>query len=162
MRTAHYEFASPGGIRGCIAALKPRTAIIDIEPLIAYWDTGVEALDQGLNAYAVDLSQLPSLECIAFATNSFRRPAGLPSNPGISITYHTRAMKPLHIEPFRQLPNPGVVIGDQIATDGVLAYRLGYTFIRYRVPPDATKLGPKLMAGLGTLLRPVFLPRPGT
>jgi hypothetical protein len=69
VRAGYHEFNSSDDIRLCIAALKPRTAIVDTEPLVAYWDTTVEVLDRGLTVYAAEMSQVPSLEHVVFATN---------------------------------------------------------------------------------------------
>ena len=158
MRAAHHECRTFDDIHTCIEAIGPRTAIVDVEPLIAYWDTGTEDLDQGIARFLQDVESLPSLEITAFATNSFRQPSTSPDRPG--VTYHARALKPFSTKPFRHLPTPGVVIGDQTATDGVLAYRLNYTFLRYKVPTTTMKPGPKLMAALGTLISPFVLTRP--
>jgi hypothetical protein len=49
---------------------------------------------------------------------------------------------------------PGVVIGDQVATDGVPAWSLGYTFLRYTPKLPAVPLGPRLMRQLGRPLEP--------
>jgi predicted HAD superfamily phosphohydrolase YqeG len=158
MRATQYECVTIADIRTCLEALAPRTAIVDIEPLIAYWDTGTEELDQGIDRFLQEVRSLPSLELIVFATNSLRQPSTPPAAPG--VTYHARALKPFSTSPFRNFPTPGVVIGDQTATDGVLASRLNYTFLRYKVPMKDRKLGPQLMAALGTVVRPLFLTRP--
>jgi hypothetical protein len=49
-----------------------------------------------------------------------------------------------------------VVIGDQVATDGILARRLGYAFVLF--DPDLTGLpaGPRLMGTAGRLVRPLL------
>jgi len=49
------------------------------------------------------------------------------------------------------------VIGDQVATDGLLALRLGYTFLHWSPPLAGVPLGPRLMGGLGQLAKPLFL-----
>ena len=53
-----------------------------------------------------------------------------------------------------------MVIGDQVATDGVLARRRGYTFLRYRPPLDGTPTGTRLMDYGGRLVRPLLFNRP--
>jgi hypothetical protein len=52
-----------------------------------------------------------------------------------------------------------VVIGDQIATDGVLARRLGYAFVQYRPPLEGVPVGPRLMSQCGRLVRPLLFTR---
>jgi hypothetical protein len=45
------------------------------------------------------------------------------------------------------------VVGDQIATDGILAWRLGLTFVHY-IPDDrVAPVGPRLLRALGRPLR---------
>jgi predicted HAD superfamily phosphohydrolase YqeG len=46
--------------------------------------------------------------------------------------YLASAVKPLRTAAYRALPRPGAVIGDQLSTDGLLARRLGYTFLHWR------------------------------
>jgi predicted HAD superfamily phosphohydrolase YqeG len=76
------------------------------------------------------------------------------------VIYLARAGKPLRTAPYRILPRPGVVIGDQLATDGALARRLGYTFLQYRPRLDHVPAGPRLMDYVGRLIRPVLFTRP--
>jgi hypothetical protein len=52
------------------------------------------------------------------------------------------------------------VIGDQVATDGLLAHRLGYTFLHWSPRLTGVPLGPKLMNLLGRLAKPLFFTRP--
>lgn len=58
------------------------------------------------------------------------------------------------------MPLPGAVVGDQVATDGLPAWRLGYTFVRYAPSlPDAPP-GPRVLARLGRLVKPLIFRRP--
>ena len=159
MKTPHYVCTSPEQVHHLLATLAPRTAVVDIEPLIANWGTGVDALDEGLAQFLESLSDLPSLEYVAFATNSPRRPTELRPAGDLTVTYYARAQKPFRTSPYRGLPRPGVVIGDQIPTEGLLAHRLGYTFIQYQVPFSSMNPGPKFNATLGRPIRPFFLTR---
>jgi hypothetical protein len=59
--------------------------------------------------------------------------------------YVASAGKPLRTASYRVLPRPGAVIGDQVATDGLLARRLGYTFLHWSPPLTGVPLGPRLM-----------------
>jgi hypothetical protein len=54
-----------------------------------------------------------------------------------------------------------MVIGDQIATDGILARRLGYVFVQYRPPLGRVPAGPRLMDRFGQLVRPLLFTRHG-
>ena len=47
-----------------------------------------------------------------------------------------------------------MLIGDQIATDGILARRLGYTFVLYDANVEGVPLGPRLLGAFGKLVRP--------
>jgi hypothetical protein len=107
---------------------------------------------------------------VVFSTNSARRPSAFPPAPpappaaaddGLVVEYLASAAKPLRIAPYRDLPRPGAVIGDQLPTDGVLAYRLGYLFLHYDPPYDHVPLGPGLMHRWGRIVRPVLFRQQG-
>jgi len=133
--------------------------IFDIEPLVAWWDTDQESLDEGIAAIVSELAEVPELRVLVFATNSARRPSAIPSAPGVRVTYLASAGKPFRTAPYRGLPRPGAVIGDQVATDGLLARRLGYTFFHWSPRLTGVPLGPRLMNLLGAAARPVFFTR---
>lgn len=130
--------------------------IFDVEPLVAWWDSGRESLDRGIAAVVAEVGELPDVRAVVFATNSVRRPSAIPSVPGVQVTYLASAGKPLRTAPYRALPRPGAVIGDQIATDGLLAHRLGYTFLHWSPPMAGVPLRPRLMGFLGRLAQPLF------
>lgn len=44
--------------------------------------------------------------------------------------------------PYRALSRPGVVVGDQVATDGVFAARLGFAFAHVQYTGYDPPLGP--------------------
>jgi hypothetical protein len=132
---------------------------VDVEPLVAYWDTDTDTLDSGIAHSVGEIAKIPSIQVIIFATNSLRMPSVMPEVVDVRIAYRARMMKPLRTGPFDGLPAPGVVVGDQIATDGVLAYRLGYSFVRYN-PGRDLPIGPSVMAGVGWLVRPFVLMGP--
>jgi hypothetical protein len=48
------------------------------------------------------------------------------------------------------------VIGDQIPTDGLLARRLGYTFLHWSPQLTGVPLRPRLMYLLGRVARPLI------
>jgi len=136
-----------------IPQLSVQTVIFDIEPLVAHWDSGQEALDQGIARVISRAAAVPGLKVICFSTNSFRRPSCMPATT-VRVVYLAAAGKPLRISQYQGFPRPGAVIGDQVATDGILARRLDYTFLECR-PPDHLPPGPRMMHGLGSLLRPL-------
>ena len=154
MTVPYRSFTDPSEVACLTGDSAARTVILDVEPLIAFWDTDQRVLDDGLTAILGRLVATPGrIRHVIFATNSAPRPTGLPEIDGLQVSYLALARKPLHIVPYRDPPTPGVVIGDQIATDGVLAWRLGYTFLHYAPDAAVVPLGPRMMAGLGRPLR---------
>jgi predicted HAD superfamily phosphohydrolase YqeG len=158
--TAAYEgFADGRDLALRVAGLSARTAVLDIEPFVSAWNGSREALDEGLAQALRQLAGVPGLDVVCFATNSARRPSSMPDIPGIRTEYVAGARKPLQTAPYRDLPRPGVVIGDQVLTDGLLARRLGFTFLHYRPRIAGMPPGPMLLYGLGELLRPLVFGR---
>jgi hypothetical protein len=137
------------------ADLSPKTIVIDVEPLVAVWDTSRESLDEGLATVLGQLGAIPGLEVVCFATNSARRPSAVPDRAGIRVMYMSYSRKPMRVAPYRGLPRPGIVIGDQVATDGVLARRLGYTFLHYSPRLEGVPVGPRLLHQCGELILPL-------
>lgn len=143
-----------------VRELGAKTVVLDVEPLVAYWDSSQRSLDQGIAQVLSEIATIPGVVAVCFATNSARRPSADPSYPGMQVTYLASAYKPFRVDLFRDLPKPGVLIGDQVLTDGLLALRLGYAFAQYtpereRVPPR-----PWLLAQGGRLARPLLFKRP--
>jgi predicted HAD superfamily phosphohydrolase YqeG len=132
-----------------------------VEPLVAWWDSGQQALDDGIAAVLARMAEVPEARAVVFATNSARRPTALPGVPGLTVSYLASARKPLRTAPYRGLPRPGAVIGDQLPTDGLLARRLGFTFLHWDPPPAGVPAGPRLMHRLGRLARPLFFGKDG-
>jgi hypothetical protein len=144
--------------------LSSKTIILDVEPLVAYWDTGQDVLDAGIAQVLGQLAGDPDVAVVCFSTNSARRPSFLPAarapgERGPRVVYLASAHKPLRTAPYREFPRPGVVIGDQVATDGILARRLGYTFLRYCPDLAHVPAGPRLMNDLGRPLEPLLFNR---
>ena len=142
--------------------LSAKTMIFDVEPLVAPWRGSQESLDQGIAHILGGARTVPSVRVVVFATNSARRPSAVPACDGLQVRYLASAGKPLRTAPYRDLPRPGAVAGDQLPTDGMLAYRLGFTFLHYVPEPAGVPLGPALMHRWGELMRPVLFPRPAT
>ena len=140
--------------------LSVRTLIVDIEPLVAWWNGEQESLDWGVAMIVGKVSNmLPALRVLVFATNSVRRPSAIPAGQGFEVRYVASAGKPLRTSPYRGLPQPGAVAGDQVPTDGLLAKRLGFTFLHYQPQLAGVPLGPRLMRGLGELALPFIFRR---
>ncbi len=159
MRPGYERIADLAELVRWAGNLPARTMIFDVEPLVAFWDSGQEVLDQGLARVVSELGAVPEVQVLCFATNSRRRPSAVPSRPGLRVVYLAAAGKPLRTSPYLEFPRPGVVIGDQIATDGILARRLGYTFVLYDPHLRAVPAGPRLMGAWGRLMRPLLYTR---
>ena len=142
-----------------IRQLSAKTAIFDVEPLVATWDSSLAELDRGIARVLGLVAAAPELLVVCFATNSARQPSVTPQVPGVRVLYLASARKPIRTRPYADLPRPGVVIGDQVPTDGVLARRLGYTFLHYRHPVPGAPLGPRIMNGCGQLMSPFVFGR---
>lgn len=140
--------------------LRARTMVFDVEPLVAHWNSGQEELNRGIAMVLDGLVALSGLEVVCFATNSARRPSILPGGSGRRVIYLSSALKPFRTAPYRGLPRPGMLIGDQIATDGILARRFGYAFVLYDASVDEVPLGPRLLGAFGRLVRPLLFRHP--
>jgi predicted HAD superfamily phosphohydrolase YqeG len=158
VRSVFTQVAGLGDAVRQAGELSARTTVFDVEPLIAYWDSGQDVLDQGVARVLSEVAAAPTVQVVCFATNSLRRPSAIPSAPGIQVVYLASAGKPLRTAPYREFPRPGVVIGDQVATDGILASRLGYTFVLVN-PERDIPAGPRLMRAGGRLVRPLLFTR---
>jgi predicted HAD superfamily phosphohydrolase YqeG len=161
VRASYERAASLEATLSYVAQLSARTVIFDIEPLVASWDSDQDALERGVALLVLRASELPAVQVVCFATNATRRLRAVPGSAGVRVVYLASAGKPMRIAPYRNFPRPGVVVGDQIATDGLLARRLGYAFVQYRPPLDEIPAGPRLLRQLGRLVRPVAFSRPG-
>ena len=154
MRTAYERVVEWQDLLSRAAELSPKTVLIDVEPLVAFWDTGQQTLDRGLAAVFDQVSAIPGVQVVCFTTNSARRPAAIPDGAGIRVMYLSSARKPIRIAPYQNFPRPGIVVGDQAATDGVLAHRLGYTFLHYCPQLTGMPIGPRLMRECGEFVLP--------
>jgi predicted HAD superfamily phosphohydrolase YqeG len=159
MRESYSRATDVAAVVARVVELHAKTVIFDVEPLAAFWDTDEETLRHGVAAVLDRIALAPEVRVVGFATNSRRRLALNSTSSGVRVLYVAAARKPASVRPYRDLPRPGVVVGDQIATDGVLAHRLGYAFIHYRPTFERIPLGPKLMHQLGRPLRPLLFGR---
>jgi predicted HAD superfamily phosphohydrolase YqeG len=137
-----------------------RTVIVDVEPMVAYWDSGQQLLDRGVALVTRAVAETPGVQVVCLATNSLRRPSALAAIEGVRLEYRASAAKPLRTRPYRNFPRPGVVVGDQLVTDGALARRLRYAFVQFCQPAGRPPAGPWLMAQIGHAVRPLLFSRP--
>src|SRR5262249_36544568 len=157
MRTSYERINEPEHMLNRIAKLRPRTIIFDVEPPVAFWDTDAATLDRGIASVLERLRDQASIEAVVFATNAARHPTRIPrGQPQQQILYLASAGKPLRTKPYRCLPRPGLVVGDQVPTDSLLARRLGYGFLHYQPQLPGTPRGPRAMRLLGRPLRPIL------
>jgi len=157
MKTSYERIDDPEQVLNHIANVAPRTVIFDVEPLVAFWDTDTATLDRGMASVLGRLHNLTGVHVVVFATNSARRPTRTPNGQAQpQVLYVASAGKPLRTKPYRDLPRPGLVVGDQVPTDGLLARRLGYGFVHYEPRLPGTPRGPRAMRVLGRPLRPIL------
>lgn len=162
MRGEQARVGTLAGALRVVGELGAKTVLLDVEPLVAYWDSGQQNLDQGVASVLAEFTKVPSVAAVCFATNSARRPSADPDQPGIQAAYLASAYKPFRIRSYRDLPRPGVLIGDQVLTDGLLAWRLSYTFVQYTPQErEGTPRGPWLLAQAGRLARPLLFRQRG-
>lgn len=160
MKTAYVAVADSRDVPARIRALGARTVIVDIEPFVAHWESSQAALDQGFADVVGEVAAIGGVQVVCFATNSARFPSIPPGGPpGLQVRYLVSARKPLRTAPYADLPRPGVVVGDQIATDGLLARRIGFTFLHFRPRPGSVPAGPHALMRFGEVLRPLIFAR---
>jgi hypothetical protein len=87
--------------------LAARTLIIDVEPLVASWDTSQDLLDRGVAVTLAQAASLPEVRVVCFATNSARTPSAVPASEGVRVLYLASARKPLSTDPYREPTRAG-------------------------------------------------------
>src|SRR5262249_22098037 len=113
--TSYERIDDPEQVLKHIAEVAPRTVILDVEPLVAFWDTDTATLDRGIASVLERLSDLAGIEVVVLATNSVRRQRRTPNGQAQRrVLYLASAGKPLRTKPYRSLPRPGLVVGDQV------------------------------------------------
>ena len=162
MTSTYVRVTGLAGLFAKARELSVKTMIFDVEPLVAPWDGGQEAVDRGIARILGEVAAVPSVRAVVFATNSARRPSAVPAPDGLQVRYLASAGKPLRTAPYRDLPRPGAVAGDQLPTDGILAYRLGFTFLHYMPEQAGVPFWPGFMHRWGKLVRPVLFRRSAT
>lgn len=139
--------------------LSARTVVLDVEPVVTQWDDGQRDLDRGVTCVLRQAAAVPEVLVVCFATNSARRPTAVPSCPGVRTVYLASAGKPFRTAPYRSLPGPAILIGDQVTTDGILAWRLGYLFVHFLPDRRRVPAGPRLLSRGGQAIRPALFSR---
>jgi predicted HAD superfamily phosphohydrolase YqeG len=140
------------------AELQTRTLVVDVEPLLNAWDATAEVVITSAIAFANEATaRIPSLQALVFATNakmSFVNGQEI----GDDVLFISAARKPWRTDYVKGGPGPVTVIGDQLLTDGLLARRLGGTFLHWR-PCGHIPAWPRMQTFTGKLIENVFFAR---
>lgn len=143
-RSPLYEIRDLADLLEIINETSPDLVLVDLEPLIALWGSAPTPKScQQLDALAARARTI-------IVTNS-GRDLGFPH-----VTTVPNAGKPWTSR--RALADPGgflIVAGDQLLTDGLLAYRLRGAFA-LQTGIDRPPWWPRVQAMMGKLLRPLL------
>ncbi|MFI0406721.1 hypothetical protein [Actinomadura sp. 3N508] len=117
-------------IIGLVAELRIAGLVVDVEPFVTSWDVTRAEFAQRAVALQEAIAQgAPSVRELVFASNSSRAGTlSIPARPP-KTALEPNARKPWRIAYLGELPRPIAVIGDQVLTDGLLAWRLGAAFL---------------------------------
>jgi hypothetical protein len=74
VRAAFERATELGDVVRQAGALSARTLIFDVEPLVAYWDSDQEALDQGIARVLGEIAVLPAVQVVCRAARRWYRP----------------------------------------------------------------------------------------
>ena len=77
MKSRYEQSAELDDVLDRAGKLAARALIIDIEPLVSWWDSSQESLDRGVQMITGKVSTLPTVRVLVFATNSVRRPSAI-------------------------------------------------------------------------------------
>ncbi len=64
MRAGYDRLAGLDDVLDRVRELSARTLLFDIEPLVAYWDSGQEALDRGVAAVLSQVEAVPGVQVV--------------------------------------------------------------------------------------------------
>jgi hypothetical protein len=113
-----------------VARLGVATLIVDVEPLLRSWGSHTAGyMRNAERMQALVAAAAPTVTDIIFASNSPRDLAPLGGPCRLRTTVVAGARKPWLTWYARGRPRPIAVLGDQIMTDGILAWRLHGDFI---------------------------------
>jgi len=148
--------ADEGKLVAIVAQRGVSTLIVDVEPFVANWGAPSAEFAEGAVQLARSIAAgAPLISDIIFATNSHRTRPALPGVDELAITVVRAAGKPWRTKYIRGLPSPVAVVGDQIITDGLLAWRLDVAFLHV-VPTVPMPWWPRLQTVIGRLLSPLL------
>ena len=138
------------------ARLETCTLVVDVEPLLAMWGAPIGEVIAGAIALAHAMAaEVSSLRCLVFATNARMSLPKTLELAHLRITFVSAAGKPWRIGYLANSPRPIAVIGDQVVTDGLLAFRLGATFLHWQ-SHDNMPFWPRVQTIIGSLIMDAF------
>lgn len=141
------------GALAAVVYLRPVSVIVDVEPLVARWNTDAAELAAGTRRTIGELSRLNYVAQLVFVTNSTRETPVI-SLGDLRCTYVSAAGKPWKARLYRGLERPICVLGDQTLTDGLLALRLSAYFVH--VTPRVMPCWPRLQSFATRPIEPLF------
>lgn len=116
--------------------LKTRTLVVDVEPILTTWGTPAGIFGR-VTIFAHSLAaELPSLRCLIFATNARIYMPKLLGLDRLGVALIDAACKSWRLWHLTDCPSPITVIGDQVMTDGHLAFRIYGIFVYCRTHDD--------------------------
>jgi hypothetical protein len=135
-----------------VTELQPATLVVDVQPFVAPWGCSPEEVVSGAIVLSRQLAETaPSLRSLTFATNArftlqVKHQAEHPQ-----VTFVGMACKPWRIGYLANAPRPVIVLGDQVITDGLLAFRLNGQFLHWQMD-GREPWWPRLQATAGDLI----------
>jgi predicted HAD superfamily phosphohydrolase YqeG len=131
--------------------LWPATLVVDVEPLVVPWDSAPTLFANAADNFVQTVrASVPSVTSVVYSSNS-RCPRAADGMPGIQIV--TAARKPWRTRDLHDEPGPVAAAGDQVLTDGLLAWRLGASFLHWQVAGWMPRR-PRLQRWIGRIAAP--------
>lgn len=142
---------SVSALLAALERLRPATLVVDVEPLIVPWGSEPTLFANAAYNFAQTVRTcVPSVTDVVYSSNS-RCPRSADGKSCIRIV--TAARKPCRTRYLQDEPQPVAVAGDQVLTDGLLAWRLGASFLHWQVTGPMPRW-PRLQRWLGQLAAP--------
>ena len=134
-----------------LGRLRPATLVVDVEPLVVPWDSAPTLFANAADDFMQTVrANLPSVTSVVNSSHS-RCPRAADGKPDIRIV--TAARKPWRTKYLHDEPGPVAVAGDQVLTDGLLAWRLGASFLHWQVAGPMPRW-PRLQRWIGRIAAP--------
>jgi predicted HAD superfamily phosphohydrolase YqeG len=154
-RVPRYECRDFASLAQVLRRCDAVTVIVDVEPGVVSWGADGATFTDGIAVLRQVLAQTDVREVVLATNSRAERPPVAEGVP--SVTLVRRAAKPWRVGYARAHARPLLVVGDQVLTDGLLAWRLGAPFVHWQV--DGPMPGwPRIQRAVGSrLLRFLFL-----